>query len=108
MFRISVVETRGQRRLILEGKLMSPWTADVERSWRAAQEQLQGRELVIDLNNVTLISPDGENILFGMMKDGARFSTGDVFTKHVLKRLARRCRSDEKVVGCRFRESSND
>jgi hypothetical protein len=91
MFRISVVETRGHRRLVLEGKLISPWTAEVERTWRVAQEELQGRKLIIDLTNVTLISSDGENTLLGMMRDGARFSSGDVLTKHVLRRLARRC-----------------
>jgi hypothetical protein len=104
MFRISVVERRGQRRLVLEGKLISPWTADVERSWRAAKDQLQGRKLVIDLTNVTLISSDGENTLLGMMKDGAKFSCGDVLTKHVLKRLALRCRGN----GCRSQSTSND
>jgi anti-anti-sigma regulatory factor len=92
MLRISVVETRAHRRLVLEGKLISPWTADVESVWRTAQEQLQGRTLIIDLSNVTLISTDGENTLLGLMKDGARFSCGDVLTKHVVKKLARRCR----------------
>ena len=92
MFRISMVETHGQRKLVLEGKLVSPWTAEVESAWRSAGEQLQGRKLVIDLTNVTLISPDGENTLFKLMKDGARFSCGGVLTKHLLSQLARRCR----------------
>jgi len=92
MFKISIVETRGQRRLVLEGKLVRPWTADVESAWRNAVQQLEGRKLIIDLTNVTLISRDGENTLFELMKDGARFSSGDVLTKHVLKQLARRCR----------------
>lgn len=92
MFKISIVETHGQRRLILEGKLTSPWTAEVEAAWKTAGQQLQGRKLVIDLANVTLISPDGENILLKLMSDGAKFSCGDVLTKHVLRKLARRCR----------------
>jgi hypothetical protein len=92
MFKISIVETRGQRRLVLEGKLVRPWTAEVEGAWRNAVQQLEGRKLIIDLTNVTLISRDGENTLFELMKDGARFSSGDVLTKHVLKQLARRCR----------------
>ena len=90
MFRISIIETPGQRRLVLEGKLVSPWTAEVQNAWRDAGEQLQGRKLVIDLRNVTLISADGENMLYELMKDGAKFSCADVLTKHVLKRLARR------------------
>jgi hypothetical protein len=92
MFKISTVETRSQRRLVLEGKLVSPWTAEVESVWQSAGERLQGRKLVIDLTNVTFISRDGENTLFKLMGDGAKFSCGDVLTKHVLKQLARRCR----------------
>jgi hypothetical protein len=92
MFKISIVETRGQRRLILEGKLIPPWTAEVENAWRRAGEQLEGRRLVVDLTDVTLISRDGENTLLELMRGGARFSSGDVLTKHVLRQLARRCR----------------
>jgi hypothetical protein len=92
MFKISIIETHGQRKLVVEGKLVRPWTAEVESAWRTAGQHLQGRKLIIDLTNVTLISPDGENILFSLMRDGAKFSCGDVFTKHVLRKLARRCR----------------
>ena len=92
MFKISIVETPGQRRLILEGKLVSPWTAEVAAAWRSAGEQLQGRKLIVDLTNVTLISRDGEDALFELMRDGAKFSCGDVLTRHVVKQLARRRR----------------
>jgi hypothetical protein len=92
MFRISMVETNGRQRLVLEGKLVPPWTAEVERAWRDAREQLHGRKLIIDLRDVTLISREGENTLLKLMKDGAMFSCRDVLTKHVLKQLARRCR----------------
>jgi hypothetical protein len=92
VFKISIVETRHQRRLVLEGKLVPPWTAEVESAWRSAGEQLQGRKLIVDLTNVTLISPDGENTLFELMREGAKFSRGDVLTQHVLQQLARRCR----------------
>jgi hypothetical protein len=92
MFKISIVETHGQRRLVLQGKLVPPWTAEVESAWRSAGEQLSGRKLVIDLSDVTVISPDGENTLFKLMKDGAKFACDGVLTRHVLKQLARRCR----------------
>ena len=90
MFKISIVETPNQRRLILEGKLVSPWTDEVARAWRDAAEQLEGRKLIVDLTNVTLISREGEEALFELMRDGAKFSCGDVLTKHVVKQLARR------------------
>jgi len=92
MFKISIVETHDQRRLVLQGKLVPPWTAEVESAWRSAGEQLKGRKLVIDLADVTLISPDGESTLLKLMREGARFSCCGVMTRHVLKQLARRCR----------------
>ncbi|HUA15932.1 MAG TPA: hypothetical protein VMG31_11580 [Verrucomicrobiae bacterium] len=92
MFRISTIETQSQRRLVVEGKLVSPWTAEVETAFKTAAEHLEGRKLVIDLTNVTVINRDGENTLFKLMRDGARFSCGGVLMKHVLKQLARRCR----------------
>ena len=90
MLKISVVETHGQRRLVLEGKLAGPWITEAERAWREVGNQLQGRKLIVDLSNVTLISADGEDMLLRLMGEGAKFSCGGVLTKHVLKRLAQR------------------
>lgn len=98
MFRISVVDTPGQRRLVLEGKLVRPLTEELESAWRSAGERLEGRKLVIDLTNVTLISRDGEDTLCELMQEGARFSCADVFTRHVLKQLARRCQALGVIV----------
>jgi anti-anti-sigma regulatory factor len=92
MFKISIIDTRAQRRLVLEGKLVAPWTGELQSAWKSAAQELQGRKLVIDLTNITVIGQDGENMLFELMKDGARFSCGGVLTKHVVKRLSRRCR----------------
>ena len=90
MFKISIVETPERRRLVLEGKLVFPWTEEVEAAWRTAQEQLDGRALIIDVRNVTLISADGEQTISELMKRGAKFCCAGVLTKHVLRRLARR------------------
>ena len=92
MFKISIVEERSQRRLMLEGKLIRPWTEEVTSAWQTAGEDLQGRKLIVDLTNVTYISADGETTLIKLMRDGAKFSCRGVLTKHVLKQLARRCR----------------
>ena len=94
MFKISIVETRSRRRLVLEGQLLPPWIGELRSAWRRAGDGLQGRTLIIDLRNVTLISRDAESALFELMKDGAKFFSGDVLTKHLLKRLAQRCRQD--------------
>jgi anti-anti-sigma regulatory factor len=91
MFRISVIDSSHQRTLVLEGKLDRPWTGEVESTWSSARNQLRGRKLVIDVKNLTFISPDGEKTLLKLRKDGARFSCGGVLTRHILRRLAREC-----------------
>ena len=64
----------------------------METDWTRAGEQLDGRKLVIDLTNLTRIDRDGENTLLNLMREGAKFSCGDVFTRHMLRQLARKCR----------------
>jgi hypothetical protein len=95
MFKISIFETSELRKLVVEGKLVPTCTTEVERAWKKAREQLEGRKLVVDLTNVTLISWEGETTLFKLKREGAKFCCGDVFTKHVVKGLARKFRCPE-------------
>jgi hypothetical protein len=91
MFKISTVDTPQERRLIVEGTLVNPWVAELRRSWGQAGNSLDGRKLVVDLSNATLIDPEGESAILELMKDGAKFCCTGVLTKHVLKELAHRC-----------------
>jgi hypothetical protein len=92
MLKISTVDGTSERRLVVEGKLTDPWVGELRRSWQSAGEGLQGRKLVIDLKNATVISREGENELLEMMKEGAKFSCCGVLTRYVMKQLAHRCR----------------
>src|ERR1700751_1383329 len=94
MLRISIVERRNRRRLVLEGKLVAPWAQELKPAYQEASADLNGRELVIDVKNVVAIGEDGENVLLELMKAGARFRCAGVFTKHVLKRLALKIRKN--------------
>jgi len=91
MFRISTIDTQQERRLVVEGTLVRPWVDELRKTWSCASNALEGRGLVIDLTNATVISREGENAIFDLMKEGAKFSCGGVLTRHVLKELARRC-----------------
>jgi hypothetical protein len=90
MLKISVVDSRSQRRLVVEGRLIAPWVAELSTVWKRAKAELDGRELVIEMRNVMVISQEAENTLLQMMNEGARFSCSGVLTKHVLQQLARR------------------
>lgn len=92
MFKISTIDTRYKRRLVVEGKLIAPWVNELHTSWKNAYLNLDGRKLVIDLSSLTVISREGEDAIFSLMKDGAKFSCCGVFTRYVLKKcLARNC-----------------
>ena len=91
MFRISTIDTQHERRLVVEGTLVPPWVEELQKTWSIAGSALDGRSLVIDLTNATVISREGESVIFDFMKEGAKFSCGGVLTRHLLKELARRC-----------------
>jgi hypothetical protein len=91
MFRISTIDTHRERRLVVEGTLVHPWVDELRKTWSNAGNSLEDRSLVIDLINVTVISRDGENAIFELMKQGAKFSCGGVLTRHLVKELAHRC-----------------
>jgi hypothetical protein len=90
MLKISLIDGRAQCRLILEGKLIAPWAAELRNACESARADLRGRKLIIYMKHVTTISQEGENVLVQLIKDGARFRCCDVFTKQVVKQLSRR------------------
>jgi hypothetical protein len=95
MLKISLIDSARQRRLIVEGKLIAPWAAELRSACEEAKVDLHGRELVIEMKHITTISQEGENVLLQLMTEGTRVRCcGDVFTKHVLKQLARRANRD--------------
>ena len=96
MLRISVVEGRSQRRLVVEGRLVAPWADELKSAYREANADLNGRELVIDVKCLTAINADGENVLLDLLKEGACFRSAGLFTKYVLKRLALKLRRNVK------------
>jgi hypothetical protein len=106
MLRISTIDTRFKRKLILEGKLVEPWLSELRDVCRKANETLDGRKLVIDLTDVTVIGCEAETTLSELMQQGAKFSCGGVLVKHLLKQLSRRCHGSRTDL--RRSASSND
>lgn len=92
MLKISTVDLRAERRLVVEGQLVAPWVGELRAASVAAKEALGERRLVIDLSGTTVIGQDGQDLIFELMQEGAKFSCGGVLTRYVLKQLASRCR----------------
>ena len=93
MFKLSVVETRKQLRLVLEGKLIAPWADELKAACETALSHLDGRELVVEVKNLMTISQEGENVLVELMQRGVKFRCRGVFAKHVIRIIVRRARA---------------
>jgi hypothetical protein len=87
--KISFVERPRRRRLIVEGKLVAPWVAEFATACEKAKVDLHGRELIVDLRNVTAITPEGESVLLQLIMERVKFQCG-VFMKEVIRQLARK------------------
>jgi hypothetical protein len=96
MFKISIADTPSRRTLLVEGTLNGAWVAELGTTCRNAGQDLGGRKLVVDLTDVTVISREGEDALFDLMKRGVNFSSSSVLTKHVLKQLARKKQQESR------------
>jgi hypothetical protein len=94
MLKISVIDSRRECRLVLEGKLIAPWVAELRTAWKTVSEGIDGRVLVIDMGNVAIVSQEGENALLELMNSGAKFRCSGVLTKHVIQGLRRRSKRD--------------
>ena len=92
MLKITAIDRDGQRTLVLEGRLADPWLPELEHTWNTAREHRDGRDVLIDLKDVTSISERGEVLLRQMMVDGAKFNCcRGVLTRHVVRRLIQAC-----------------
>jgi anti-anti-sigma regulatory factor len=90
MLKISIVDAPSQRTLVVEGMLVGAWIAELGRAWENACRERGNRKLVIDLRNLTTISRAGEDAIFDLMKQGAKFCCGNILTNYLVKRLARK------------------
>lgn len=108
MLKISVFDSCTECRLVLEGKLIAPWVAELRTVWKAVKEEIKGRALVVDLGNVAVISQEGENALLELMNKGAKFRCSGVLTKHVIQDLRRRSKRDSSKAMLAVRSSVRD
>lgn len=98
MLKISVVKDTRRRRLIVEGKLVAPWTTELVTACEAARADSHHCELIVDLKGVTAISPEGEDVLLQLMNEKVKFECG-VYMKEVLRQLAPKSQRTQQDLG---------
>jgi ABC-type transporter Mla MlaB component len=88
MLRITMTETTSEQRWILQGRLTGSTIEELITSWRANRICPTAQSCVVDLNEITSIDKDGEQILLMMIRDGAKFVATGLYTKHLLESLS--------------------
>jgi hypothetical protein len=89
MLRINVTENDSEQRWILQGRLTGSFLDDLTASWCANRDRQPTQSRVVDLNQITGIDKDGEQVLLMMIRDGAKFVATGLYTKHLLESLSR-------------------
>jgi ABC-type transporter Mla MlaB component len=88
MLRITVTESTSEQRWILQGRLTGPTIEELITSWRANRWCQPSQNCVVDLNEITSIDKDGEQVLLMMLREGAKFVATGLYTKHLLESLS--------------------
>jgi hypothetical protein len=92
MLRISLIDSPSQRRVIVEGKLIAPWAAELRNACQQASADLRGRELIVEMKHLTRISQEGENVILDLINSKIKVRGNGLFTQHVVKQLTHRAR----------------
>jgi hypothetical protein len=83
MLRITVQEDGSVWRLHLAGRLAGAWVAETENMWRSAS--VSGKQVEIDMREVTGIDEAGRCLLRAMNYAGARFIAKGVAMKALIE-----------------------
>ncbi|WP_179583115.1 hypothetical protein RBB74_13315 [Tunturiibacter gelidiferens] len=89
MLRITMTEDKSEQRWVLQGRLTASFLEELIASWRANRDRRPTLNRVVDLDEVTCIDKDGEQVLLMMIRDRAKFVASGLYTKHLLESLSR-------------------
>jgi hypothetical protein len=87
MLKITRIDTDTEQRLILEGRLASPWIGGLGSHWKETRHAHPERDFVVDLKGIVRIDIAGECALALMKAEGARFLASGIRMKHLIHDL---------------------
>jgi hypothetical protein len=85
MLRITIHENDALCRLELAGRLEGPWVAEIEHAWRSSS--WSGKEIEIDMRDVTGIDDAGRELLAAMHQSGARLVARGVWMRALIEEI---------------------
>src|SRR5437868_15329648 len=82
MLRITRTDTNTEQKLILEGRLTRPWTADLASHWEETRCAHPERKFVVDLRGDVRIDSAGVSVLAVMKADDAEVLARGIRMRH--------------------------
>lgn len=86
VLKITIQEETKTVRLKLEGRIVGPWVAVLDRTWHSLGPSLNGKMLSVDLCEVTYIDRDGRAVLADMYRQAhALFAANTPLTDYFVQ-----------------------
>lgn len=87
MLRIIVERNSNTATMKLVGRLAGPWLVELDRTWADIHGSNTGDDVLLDLSDVTFVTPEGRERLELMYRHGARFKTSGCFGKNLVEQI---------------------
>lgn len=99
MLKITILDSAGELRLRLEGKLSGPWVSELRQCWITAASTTAGRDTVADLREVDFVDAEGQQLLCDMYHAGVRLHAVTPLIRGMVEEICRtrRCGTVEET-----------
>lgn len=94
MLRIIVAHKLQTTVLTLVGRLEGPWVGVLDSTWKEVIAGMTSRKVIVDLCDVTFVTPEGRQQLIKMCKHGITFQTSGCFGPRLVEEILRQCTDD--------------
>ncbi len=95
MLRITIEASERTHTIKLDGKIAGPWVEELGRTWRLLAVSLGGKQLVMDMRNVTFVDGKGRQLLREIhLQTGACFLTDSLLTRYFADEAMRQSSKD--------------
>ena len=84
MLKITTIRESDTAILKLEGKLSGDWTEELERVW---SEDVQHGRVVVDLSDISFVSPEGLQLLKSMHRQGVELRSRSLLTQFIVSQI---------------------
>ena len=92
MLKITANRSDDSTRITVEGRLVGPWIAELERCWSESEQAASGRRLIVDLTGVTFVEQEGKALLARMYQAGAELVATGCCMKSIVEDAKTRVR----------------